>query len=113
MKYMKKRNGLIIFLAYFHRYGLFAVLLLMSLLMHNKHTLCAIFAYGLLIYSLWSFIGYLLRWKHIYCSYQNAYHTKMTPDTIRWQDIDKRDVYGVPLIFFVLGILMMIAAVFG
>ena len=54
----------------------------------------------LLFFSVWTFVGYKRRWKHIFCSYQNAYHRKMTPGRIDWDQIKKSDAYGVPLIFF-------------
>ena len=60
-------------------------------------------------FSIWSFIGYKLKWKHIYCSFQNAYHKKMTPNKIRWDQIRKTDAYGMPMVFLVLGTALLIA----
>ena len=46
-------------------------------------------------------------------SYQNAYHQDMTPDMVNWRKVRKSDAYGVPIIFIVLGIACVAAAVFG
>ncbi len=59
---------------------------------------------GFVLYAIWTFVGYKCRWKHIFCSYQNAYHLKMTPNDIDWGWIRKSDAYGVPIIFLVLGV---------
>lgn len=64
----------IIVLAYFHRYGCFALMFLLFFLSNNKMML----GLSLLVYAFYTLFGYLFRWKHIYCSYQNAYHQKMT-----------------------------------
>ncbi|MBR0227487.1 MAG: hypothetical protein IJQ62_03970 [Clostridia bacterium] len=106
----KKRAavGWIIFLAYFHRYGWIA--LVFPCLVTKKY-----FALGieLVAYSLWSLAGYLFRWKHMYCSYQNAYHTKMTPDHVNWDRIKISDAWGLPLIFGCLGLTVLLCAIFG
>lgn len=92
----------IIALAYFHRYGWIAAMMVCMGFWSAQMTyiLCA----GCIIHSIWSFVGYKCKWKHIYCSYQNAYHQKMTPHCVRWHQIKKSDAYGVPLIFFTLGL---------
>ena len=99
----------IIFLAYFHRYGWIAVVFPCWLLT-NKAFILAI---GLIAYALWSLAGYLFRWKHIYCSYQNAYKIKMTPDHVDWDRIKKSDAWGLPLVFGCLGLAMLLYALFG
>ena len=42
---------------------------------------------NLCAFALYLFIGYKLKWKHIYCSYQDAYHQKMTPNRMKWSMI--------------------------
>ena len=59
---------------------------------------------GSIAFAIWSLIGYKRKWKHIYCSFQNAYHQKMTPNNIQWHKIKKSDAYGVSLIFLILGL---------
>jgi hypothetical protein len=96
----------IIVLAYFHRYGFFAVILFFLFLQSRL----AVIGIALIVYATYTLFGYLFRWKHIYCSYQNMYHQKMTPNHVNWKDIQKRDVYGVSAIFFVFGVALMIVS---
>ena len=94
----------IIVLAYFHRYGWFALTLLLLFFPNSK----MLIGISICAYAIYTLFGYLFRWKHIYCSYQNAYHQKMTPNHINWKDIKRSDVYGVSAIFFVLGIALIL-----
>lgn len=94
----------IILLAYFHRYGWIALMLL--LLYFTKRI--SVIGISCIAFSIWSFFGYLLRWEHIYCSYQNAYHTPMTPNHIRWGTVKKADAYGIPAIFLILGVALLL-----
>ena len=102
-----KEYKLIVALAYFHRYGWMAFLLLGMLIFRHIYAV----AVGVILYSIWTIVGYLCKWKHIYCSFQDAYHTTMTPDSIDWDWIAKSDVYAF-LLFFVLGTLMILCEVF-
>ena len=95
----------IITLAYFHRYGWIAAMMV-SIAMWPKQMLF-ILPVACLSFSVWSFIGYKKKWKHIYCSFQNAYHQKMTPNSIQWNKIKKSDAYGVPLVFFIIGLALL------
>lgn len=106
---MKKSDNynLIIILAYLHRYGI-ALAVIAALIFGKEYRALAI-GVVFLLFSLWSFFGYVFKWKHIYCSYQNSSHEKMTPSAIRWQKMDKGDAYGVPAIFGVLGVLFIAA----
>ena len=92
-------------LAYFHRYGWIAAMML-CIAIWPRQMFC-IFSVACLSFSVWSFIGYKKKWKHIYCSYQNAYHQKMTPNNIQWHKIKKSDAYGVPLVFFIIGLALL------
>ena len=65
----------------------------------------------LIVFGLYQFIGYKCKWKHIFCSYQNIYHKKMTPDKINWSKVKKSDAYGLPIIFGILGILIIIVSI--
>ena len=89
-------------MAYLHRYGWIVMMLICSAIWAEQ--IFYILGTGFIGFSIWSFIGYQHKWKHIYCSYQNAYHEKMTPHSIQWNKIKKSDALGVPLIFFILGI---------
>lgn len=98
----------IIALAYFHRYGWIAPALGCTALW-GIPALCISFV----VHSVWSIVGYQLKWKHIYCSYQNAYHKKMTPNRIRWDKLKKSDAYGIPIIFLLLGVALLLADIMG
>ncbi len=100
--YVKNEAG-IIALAFFHRYGWIAVMLLFACIFNDyvTHVLIS----SCIIFSAWTFVGYKCKWKHIFCSYQDAYHCKMTPESIDWDWIDKKDAYGIPLVFLVLALM--------
>lgn len=102
-------NDVTIVLAYMHRY---VFIFLAILLPGMKDGLTGI-GVGLLLYAVYSLAGYLLRWKHIYCSMQNAYHQKMTADHVDWSKIKKTDAYGVPVIFGLLGIALILIRMYG
>ena len=92
----------IIALAYFHRYGWIAVMTICVVIWSEQ--MMYILSVGSIAFAIWSFIGYKRKWKHIYCSFQNAYRQKMTPNNIQWHKIKKSDAYGVPLILLILGL---------
>lgn len=95
---------LIVFLALFHRYFChFIFLALLFLLGRPKRQLVLLMGVYLLLYAMYSYVGYALRWKHIYCSYQNARNARMTPDRIDWNTVGKSDCVGVPMILALLG----------
>ena len=100
---------MIIFLAYMHRYGWIAAMVGCIAIWPEYifHIVCASF----LMIAAWSFIGYKRKWRHIYCSYQNAGHQKMTPHVVLWSKIKKSEAYGDPLICFVLGLAMLLVII--
>ena len=95
--------------AYFHRYGWIVVMLICAGITKSLY----IFGTFLIVFSIWTLLGYLLKWKHIFCSFQNAYHKPMTPDKINWNKIKKKDVYGISAIFFFFGIGIIIVKYFN
>ena len=104
-KHMSKgtaKEKRIIALAYFHRYGWIAIMTGLILLI-PQYTLLIVSLCFIAI-SLWSLIGYKLKWKHIYCSHQNAHRKDMTPHHICWTHIKKSEAYGGPLIFLIMGV---------
>ncbi len=97
-------SRLIIVLALFHRYFChFIFLALLFLIARSKRQLVLLMGVHCLLFAAYSFIGYVFHWKHIFCSYQNAYHVKMTPTRINWNTIRKSDCIGVPIIFAIIG----------
>ncbi|MBE6800395.1 MAG: hypothetical protein E7529_04240 [Ruminococcaceae bacterium] len=103
------RKNRIIALAYFHRYG-WIVAMMLCVAIWPEHMMF-ILSFGCLAFSVWSFVGYKNKWKHIYCSFQNAYHQDMTPYNIQWAKIKKSDAYGVPLIFHILGLALLVVMI--
>ena len=101
----KKR---VIVLALFHRYAYTILFPLLIIFIFAKNTMFLLFGVNFILFALHSLIGYVCRWKHIYCSYQNAYKEKMTPNNICWAKIRKVDAYGIPLFFGALGLIMII-----
>ena len=98
----------IIALAYFHRYGWMAVMFALVLILRETFY---VFAASMIGYAVWTFVGYKCRWRHIFCSYQNAGHRKMTPERIDWDSMKKYDAYGLPVVFLVLGLMCLCAAI--
>lgn len=67
-----------------------------------------------LVSSIWTFIGYKRRWKHIFCSFQlqsRDPYSEMTPNSIRWGWVEKRDVYGVVILEAIFGLAVIIYAI--
>lgn len=110
---MKRREtspALVIALALFHRYGWIAVMACCTLAWREYAV--QIIGISHMLFAVWTFVGYKLQWKHIYCSYQNASHQKMTPNSIQWHTVKASDAYGIPLIFLILGLLCLIVATY-
>ena len=110
---MNKKNlqsTVVKILAYFHRYGwIIAMILCVAIWLERKFLVWGI---GFIAYSIWSFVGYKFKWRHIYCSHQDSSHQAMTPDSIHWNQIKKSEGYGEPLLFFVLGLISICAELF-
>jgi len=107
MNTTERRHTTIKMLAYFHRYLWIACVFAFAFCFGKEYFMLRM-GIGFFLYALYSLIGYIFRWKHIYCSYQNAYHQKMTPDHIIWGKVKKSDAYGIPIIFGILGIMMVV-----
>ena len=103
--YEKKKKRIIV-LAYMHRYGWIAILF--GCITVFPKAVFIFFGVGFIVSAIWSFVGYKLRWKHIFCSYQNAHHLPMTPNNIRWGWVKKSDAYGIPIILFVIGVATLV-----
>ena len=69
----RRINLAVMALAYGHRYVFPVLIPGCSIHFGTKETVMLLLGIGLLIYAAYSLAGYLLRWKHIFCSYQNAY----------------------------------------
>ena len=102
---MRKRpaRNKIIFLAYLHRYVYPIMVIVLPMLIGMEYALLGI-GIGFLLLALYDLVGYILRWKHIYCSHQEAHREKMTPDDIKWHTIKKSEAFGLPAIGVFMGI---------
>ena len=98
----------VVALAYFHRFGWIALIAIA--MAATKRPLPSMGA-GCLAMAAHTLLGRLLRWKHVFCSYQSMYHKAMTPESIRWDTVKKRDVYGVSAVLAILGLALMALAV--
>ena len=106
---MNDQEFLIKAFAYFHRYGWIVVMLICVGITRSLYTV----GLFVIVYSIWTLLGYLLKWKHIFCSFQDAYRKPMTPNKINWNKVKKKDVYGIFAIFFILGIGIIIVKYFN
>lgn len=107
---MKKtdKKTIIILLALLHSYGMGVAFLVFFCLWGYHRLAFLLTGVAFLIHSVWSFIGYRYKWKHVYCSYQSWLHKqKMSPDKIKWQKIDRKDANRVPLISLILGLISL------
>lgn len=100
--YFYMRCNMVILLALFHRYG-WIVAMIIAMNFGNPLLIGSVF---LLIFSIWSIISYVFKWNHIFCSYQNAYHKKMTPNAVNWNKVKKRDAIGMPIWILVTSIVL-------
>ena len=113
MKFNRKR---IVILAYCDRY-LFPCLVLfvpMGLVsIHQSGKLFALsFGGATVLFAAYQLVGYLCRWAHILCSYQIAYRKDIQPGSPDWGWIKKSDAYGIPAMFGVFGIALIVLAFF-
>lgn len=100
-----RTEKIIVALAYLHRYGWIAAMMVCTAIWVEK--MIGIFSVGCLSFSVWSYVGYRRKWRHIYCSFQDACHQKMTPNHVQWHKVKKRDAYGTPLVFFIIGLALL------
>lgn len=102
----KTSVNVVVALAYFHLYGWIATMMVLVMIMPKL----ILYTLGIcyILFSLWTFIGYKLKWLHIYCSLQKAHRKKMTPNSINWSQIKKSDIYGLSVVFLILGLMLLI-----
>ncbi len=108
----KIKNNSIIIMAYIHRYG-FLILILGLLAKVTNNSNGRFLGAGIIsiLYALYDLIGYKLKWKHIYCSFQSLQKQRMTPDRIIWRSVDKKDVYTIVILCGATGIMLIIAEI--
>ena len=100
------KDKLFIVLAYMNRYVFpFSIIFFSTVFGEEYKSL--MMGGGCIIFAAYQLVGYICRWKHIYCAYQNASHQKMTPHNIRWHTVKKSEIYGIPALFGILGIALI------
>ena len=97
-------------LAYLHRYFPLSVAIFSMIPMPPSVLFC-IFGGIFITLGVWTLLGYNLRWKHIFCSFQDTHRNSMTPESIRWGWVDKRELYGVSIIEIVMGVVCIALAI--
>lgn len=101
----------VIRLAYLHHWGWLAAFLIGMVIwtryMWEILILCSA------VNLIWSIIGYRRKWRHIFCSNQISKHEVLTPYSVFWDRVDKTDIYGVPMIFIVIGLCGRISVAMG
>ena len=111
--YKNYNSNVVMALAYMHRYlfpialGLLPVLIATII---GKDSLFILYGCAFLAYGLYDIIGYKCKWRHIYCSYQNANRRKMTPNHIHWDEVKKSDIYAMAAVMGVLGVACIVAS---
>jgi len=104
-------------LAYFWRYGFLPFIPLFmvggAFLFNNEYGMLIGMSIFMLIMAVYLLIGAIFHFRHIYCMYQNANHQEMTPNKIYWNSMKNSDIYGVPIIFIIIGIAGLIVGILG
>ncbi len=85
-------------IAYIHRYS-FLYGFIIALFYPSTYVVGS----SLIIYGIWTILGFIFKWTHIFCSYQNAYHKKMTPNNVDWNMVKKIDIYIISSFFIIVG----------
>lgn len=99
----------IIALAYLHRYGL--GLLFLAILLRSRVGFLFAWSVGFIAYGVWTLVGYKCRWRHVFCSYQNARRERMTPYNTGWGRIKKAEIYIPFCGHVILGMVLLLCAI--
>lgn len=111
-KYSSQKKR-VVMLALFYIYGYLVIFPLLLFpyfifLIFKENVFLLLLGIDFILFALHSLVGYVCRWKHIYCSYQHLHRKQMTPNNICWAKMKKSDAYGTPVIFALLGIVLII-----
>ena len=79
---------------------------------HSRNAILISMGIGYIGYGIYWFIGYRLRWRHIYCIHQSFSRIKMTPENCDLDTFPKSEAYGLPAIFAVLGSMLIMIGLF-
>ena len=87
-----------------------AAIVLPMLLVRSRTAVLLWIGIGFVIYAAWGALGHLLGWLHIRCAWQSLHHVKMDPDHPDRSAPRESEVWGIWLIFTVLGIVMIVVS---
>ena len=111
VKKKESRNFTIVALAYAHHYIYLILIVGIPLLIGGENLVLGM-GLGFLFYAVYTFVGYKLRWKHIYCSFSIPHRApkgwKMKTNNCNWKSINKVDAYGVPILFGLFGVVCLV-----
>ncbi len=115
MRWSKKEKN-ILALAYFVRYGyialMFALIFIMGLL-QLRTVAKYFFCIAIILDGVYYLVGRKLKFKHLYCAMQNAYHQEMTPhNSGNYPSRMERDIFLIGILFIGLGTLGILALLF-
>lgn len=68
---------------------------------------------GFLAYAAYLLVGYLMKWTHIYCYFQNIDRQPMTPDNVDWSTLRPGDGCITPALNAVLGVILLVFGMLG
>ncbi|MGD9909888.1 MAG: hypothetical protein AB7U79_04685 [Candidatus Izemoplasmatales bacterium] len=109
----KEQEKRTIIFSYLIQYGLLSLIAIIPLLYLALSHASAIPLYtlgiGLFFYGFYLMLGVLKKWRHVFCVFQSFSRKKRTPNEIYWNTLAKTDVYGIPLIFMILGFVTILA----
>ena len=95
-------------LAYFWRYGIIACVIpamyLGRIVTKSRTGVLLGLSSIMMIMGLYYLLGYIFKFRHIYCVFQNANHEKMSPNEIYWNTLSKKDLIGVPILLICIGV---------
>ncbi|MBU1093167.1 MAG: hypothetical protein KKH01_01755 [Firmicutes bacterium] len=95
-------------LAYFWRYGIIACVIpamyLGRVVTKSRTGVLPGLSSIMMIMGLYYLLGYIFKFRHIYCVFQNANNEKMSPNEIYWNTLSKKDLIGVPILLICIGV---------
>ena len=60
------------------------------------------------VYGLYLLLGYLMKWKSMFCTYQYIYHRELTPENPDWSTLPKFAPVIGPICYAVLGAALIV-----
>lgn len=118
---MKKKK--LLFWGYFWRYGIILLTIILPLVIgiilknikvaekYAESSFFFLMGIGLLAMGIDYILAIILKMPHILLVCQSAYHGKMNPDNLDWENIDKNEFIMIGIMLVVLGILFEVITI--